>query len=195
VKHWPIRSRLALWTAVFLTIELLIFGIASGLVIYRDQLEAFAAIRNHPTSPTVVRKETGELIFDLTSAYAAALLVAVLAAALGVWWITRKALQPLLEVAAAAEQIDAKGLRLPESRMQDEVGRLVRVLNRSFDRLERSFEQATRFSGDASHELKTPLTIMRGEIESALKAEENDPRIQSLLDSLLAETQRLCDNR
>jgi signal transduction histidine kinase len=79
--------------------------------------------------------------------------------------------------------------------MQDEVGRLVRVLNRSFDRLERSFEQATRFSGDASHELKTPLTIMRGEIESALKAEENDPRIQSLLDSLLAETQRLCDNR
>ena len=66
MKHWPIRSRLALWTAVFLTIELLIFGIASGWVIYKDQLEAFAAIRNHPTSPTVVRKETGELVFDLT---------------------------------------------------------------------------------------------------------------------------------
>ena len=66
MKHWRIRSRLALWTAVFLTIELLIFGIASGWVIYRDQLEAFAAIGNHPTSPTVVRKETGELIFDLT---------------------------------------------------------------------------------------------------------------------------------
>jgi heavy metal sensor kinase len=195
VKHWPIRNRLALWTAVFLTIELLIFGIASGWVIYKDQLEAFAAIRNHPTSPTVVRKETGELIFDLTSAYAAALLVAVLVAALGVWWITRKALQPLLEVAAAAEQIDAKALsqRLPESGALDEVGRLVRVLNRSFDRLERSFEQATRFSSDASHELKTPLTIMRGEIESALKAEENNPWIQSLLDDLLGETQRLCD--
>src|SRR6202043_4025765 len=133
VKHWPIRNRLALWTAVFLTIELLIFGIASGWVIYKDQLEAFAAIRNHPTSPTVVRKETGELIFDLTSAYAAALLGAVL-------------------VAAAAEQIDPKALtqRLPESGAQDEVGRLVRVLNRSFDRLERSFEQATRFSSDAS---------------------------------------------
>jgi len=195
VKHWPIRSRLALWTAVFLTIELLIFGVASGWVIYRDQLEAFAAIRNHPTSPTVVSKETGELIFDLTSAYSAALLVAVLVAALGVWWITRKALQPLLEVAVAAEQIDAKALnqRLPESRTEDEVGRLVRVLNRSFDRLERSFKQATRFSSDASHELKTPLTIMRGEIELALKAEENSPRIQSLLDGLLAETQRLCD--
>jgi hypothetical protein len=84
VKHWPIRSRVALWTAVFLTIELLIFGIASGWVIFKDQLEAFAAVRNRPTSPTVVRKETGEPIFDLTSACAAALLVAVLAAATAV---------------------------------------------------------------------------------------------------------------
>ena len=195
MKHRPIRSRVALWTAIFLTIELFIFGIASGWVIYKDQLEAFVAIRNHPNSPTVVRKETRELIFDLTGAYAAALLVAVLVAAFGVWWITRKALQPLLEVAAAAEQIDAKALsqRLPEARTQDEVGRLVRILNRSFDRLERSFEQANRFSSDASHELKTPLTIMRGEIESALKEEVDSPRIRSFLDSLLAETQRLCD--
>jgi heavy metal sensor kinase len=195
MKHWSIRSRLALWTAVFLTIELLIFGLASGWVIYNDQIEAFAAIRIHPTSPTVIRKETGELIFDLTSAYTAALLVAVLVAALGVWWITRKALQPLLEVAVAAEQIDAKALsqRLPEPRTRDEVGRLVQVLNHSFDRLEQRFEQATRFSSDASHELKTPLTIMRGEIESALKEEEDNPRIQSVLDGLLAETQRLCD--
>jgi heavy metal sensor kinase len=195
VKDWPIRSRVALWTAFFLTVEMIIFGIASGWVIYHDQLEAFGAIRNHPTSPSVVRKETDELIFDLTSAYAAALAVAVLVGAWGVWWITRKALQPLQEVASAAEQIDTNALsrRLPEPRTQDEVGRLVRVLNHSFDRLERRFEQATRFSSDASHELKTPLTIMRGEIESALKEEVDNPRTQSLLDSLLAETQRLCD--
>jgi heavy metal sensor kinase len=195
VKDWPIRSRLALWTAFLLTVELIIFGIASGWVIYNDQLEAFSAIRDQPNSPIVIKKETDELIFDLTSAYAAALSVAVLVAALGVWWITRKALQPLQEVAIAAEQIDAKALsqRLPEPRTQDEVGRLVQVLNHSFDRLERRFEQATRFSSDASHELKTPLTIMRGEIESALKTEVDSPQIQSLLDSLLAETQRLCD--
>jgi signal transduction histidine kinase len=67
------------------------------------------------------------------------------------------------------------------------------VLNHSFDRLERSFEQATRFSSDASHELKTPLTIMRGEIEFALKSEIDNPQIQILLDGLLAENQRLCD--
>lgn len=195
MKQWPIRSRLALWTALFLTVELMIFGIASGLVIYNDQLEAFREIRNKPTSPIVIGKETGELVFDLTSAYVAALAVAVPVAALGVWWITRKALQPLQEVATAAEQIHAKALnqRLPEPRTQDEVGRLVRVLNHTFDRLERSFEQATRFSIDASHELKTPLTIIRGEIEYALKAEADSVQIESFLEGLLTETQRLCD--
>ena len=73
-------------------------------------------------------------------------------------------------------ETSAKALshRLPEPRTKDEVGRLVQVLNHSFDRLERSFEQSTRFSSDDSHELKTPLTIMRGEIESVLKAEEDN---------------------
>jgi heavy metal sensor kinase len=195
VRRWPIRNRLALWTALFLTVELIIFGIASGWVIYNDQLEAFREIRGQPNSRIVIKKETGELIFDLTGAYAAALVVAVPVAALGVWWITRKALQPLQEVASAAEQINAKALnqRLPEASAQDEVGRLVQVLNHAFDRLERSFDQATRFSSDASHELKTPLTIMRGEIEAALKTELRDPGVEILLDGLLAETQRLCD--
>jgi two-component system, OmpR family, heavy metal sensor histidine kinase CusS len=195
VKRWPIRNRLAIWTALFLTVELVIFGIASGWVIYNDQLEAFREISGQPTSRIVIKKETAELIFDLTGAYAAALVVAVPVAAFGVWWITRKALQPLQEVASAAEQIDAKALnqRLPEAPAQDEVGRLVQVLNHAFDRLERSFDQATRFSSDASHELKTPLTIMRGEIEAALRTELRDPGTEILLDGLLAETQRLCD--
>ena len=161
-------------------------------MIYREQRQTFLEINTQPTSPSVI---TTELVLQLARAYVAALPVAVLVAAFGVWWITRKALQPLKEVAAAAEQIDAKALnrRLPQPVVQDEIGRLVQVLNHAFDRLERSFEQATRFSSDASHELKTPLTIMRGEIESALKSEVENPRIESLLDGLLAETQRLCD--
>jgi heavy metal sensor kinase len=195
VKHLPLRNRLALWTAALLTVELVIFGVASGWVIYREQLEAFREIKGQPFSPIVIRKEAAELIIDLASAYATALPIAVLVAAFGVWWISRKALQPLHDVAAAAELIHAKALdqRLPQPPVHDEIGRLVRVLNETFDRLERSFAQAMRFSSDASHELKTPLTIMRGEIESALRAEVDNPRIESLLDSLLHQTQRLSD--
>jgi heavy metal sensor kinase len=195
VKSWPLRNRLAFWTACLLTIELIIFGLVSGWMIYQEQRQTFLEVNTEPTSPSVISKEATELVVLLARAYVAALPIAVLVAAFGVWWITRKALQPLQEVAAAAEQIDAKALhqRLPQPRVQDEIGRLVQVLNRTFDRLERSFEQATRFSSDASHELKTPLTIMRGEIESALKAAVDNPRIESLLDALLVETQRLCD--
>jgi two-component system, OmpR family, heavy metal sensor histidine kinase CusS len=81
--------------------------------------------------------------------------------------------------------------RLPLPPAQDEIGRLVQVLNGTFDRLERSFAQATRFSSDASHELNTPLTIMRCEIESALKTQVNNPEIEKLLGGLLDQTQHL----
>ena len=193
MKHWPLRSRLAVWTAFLLTVELIIFSVASGWVVYQEQLEAFREIKGHPYSPIVIRKEASELVVDLAGAYLTALPVAVLVAAFGVWWITRKALQPLQDVANAAEQIHAKALgqRLPQPSIHDEIGRLVHVLNDAFDRLERSFAQATRFSSDASHELKTPLTIMRGEIESALRAEVDNPRIESLLDGLLEQTEHL----
>jgi two-component system, OmpR family, heavy metal sensor histidine kinase CusS len=193
VKPWPLRSRLSFWTALLLSVELVIFGAASGWVIYREQFEAFRQIKNEPSSPVVIRKEAAQLIVDLAGAYVAALPVVVLVAALGVWWITRRALRPLEAVADAAEQIHAKSLdqRLPQAARQDEIGRVVRVLNATFDRLERSFAQATRFSSDASHELRTPLTIMRGEIESALRTEIGNPRIEDLLDDLLEQTQRL----
>lgn len=193
MRRWSIGSRLAVWTAFFLTVELIVFGIGSGWVIYNEQLEAFREIRGQPGSPIVIRKEAAELLFDLTSAYLTALPAAALFAAFGVWWITRKALKPLQDVADAAELIHAKALdqRLPQPPAQDEIGRLVQVLNATFNRLECSFAQATRFSSDASHELNTPLTIMRGEIESALKTQVNSPEIESLLSGLLDQTQRL----
>ena len=193
MKHWPIRTRLAVWTAIFLTFELVIFAVASGWVIYTNQLEAFREIEEKPSSPIVVTEETNELLSEFGAAYLTALPLAALFAAFGVWWITRKALRPLQDVADAAEQIHSKALhqRLPQPPGQDEVGRLVRVLNGTFNRLERSFAQATRFSSDASHELKTPLTIMRGEIESALRSQLKIPEIEKLLVDLLSQTQRL----
>ena len=82
MKHWPLRNRLALWSAFLLTVELIIFGVGSGWVIYQEQLEAFREIKGRPYSPIVIRKEASELIRDLARAYLTALPVAVLVAAL-----------------------------------------------------------------------------------------------------------------
>lgn len=193
MKRWPLRSRLALWTAVLLTFELAIFGIASGWLILQNQIDAFQEIDAQPLKPSSIQDETRELLVKLVLADLTALPLTVLVAAFGVWWTTGKALKPLQDIADAAERIHAKALRtrIPDPPVHDEIGRLVSVLNKAFDRLERSFAQATRFSSDASHELKTPLTIMRGEIETALSNDSIDPQNEKLLESLLQQTHRL----
>ncbi len=193
MKRWPLRSRLALWTAVLLTFELAIFGIASGWLILQNQTDALREIDAQPVKPSSIQDETRELSIKLVVADLTALPLTVLVATFGVWWTTGKALKPLQDIADAAERIHAKALRtrIPNPPVHDEIGRLVSVLNNAFDRLERSFAQATRFSSDASHELKTPLTIMRGEIESALSNDSIDPQNEKLLEGLLQQTHRL----
>lgn len=143
--------------------------------------------------------EAEESIEDLLGAYLIALPAVLLVVAVGSWWIARHALKPITGIAEAAAQITAERLdaRLPPSLTRDEIGRLTEVLNGMFDRLQRSFEQANRFTADAAHELRTPLTIMRGQIEEALRAGNLEPAQQRLLAELLEENsglQQISDN-
>jgi signal transduction histidine kinase len=140
-----------------------------------------------------------ESVEDLLGAYLIALPAVLLIVAAGSWWIARRALEPIAGMTEAAAQITAERLdaRLTPPRARDEIGRLTEVLNGMFDRLQRSFEQANRFTADAAHELRTPLTIMRGQIEEALRAGSLEPAQQRLLAGLLEENsglQKISDN-
>ena len=75
----------------------------------------------------------------------------------------RRALRPVAELTAVAEHISAErpDERLPVPEARDEIARLTVVLNRSFDRLQSAYAAASRFSADASHQLKTPVTVLR----------------------------------
>ncbi|HSY53058.1 MAG TPA: HAMP domain-containing sensor histidine kinase [Opitutaceae bacterium] len=140
-----------------------------------------------------------EIVRDLLGTYLLLLPVVLLVVAGGSWWMAGQALRPIDKITQAAASItaDRLGERLPAPATLDEIGQHVVVLNHMFDRLQRSFEQATRFTADAAHELRTPLTIMRGQLEEALHASHGDAEQERLLVGLLEETsglQKISDN-
>ncbi len=119
--------------------------------------------------------------------------LALFAVAAGGWWVAGRALNPLKTIALTAERVTAQGLdqRIPAAGEDPEIQRLIEVLNRMMDRLETSFHQATRFSADASHELKTPLAAMQAELDNAIQLTEQGSPEQRVFASLLEETQHL----
>ena len=124
--------------------------------------------------------------------------LAVLVAALGAigaggWFLAQRALRPVERLVQAAEGITAQALdhRIPERGDALEFARLNRVFNAMLERLDRSFQQATRFSADAAHELKTPLTILQGQLNQLLQEAPAGSPLQQDLGRLLEEVQRL----
>jgi signal transduction histidine kinase len=103
----------------------------------------------------------------------AGLIVSGVAAALSIFFghrLSRLALDPIRRIQRTAQRINADNLnaRIPTGNANDEITALAHLLNRMFDRLEVSFNRLWRFAGDASHELKTPLSVMRLQSEKLL---------------------------
>ncbi len=125
-------------------------------------------------------------------------LALLLASALG-YWISRKALAPVDQITQAAQQISAQNLsaRLAVPRSGDELQRLTETLNQMLQRIEEALDRITRFSGDASHELRTPITVMRTRVELALRHPRTPGENQDTLEQLhseLIQASNLLDN-
>ncbi len=126
----------------------------------------------------------------------AGLLVSGAAAALSMFFghrLSRLALDPIKRIQRTAEGINADNLsaRIPTDSANDEITALARLLNRMFDRLEISFNRLWRFAGDTSHELKTPLSVMRLQSEKLLLQGNLPPSQQEIIQQQLESINRL----
>ncbi len=124
---------------------------------------------------------------------AAVLPLGLLLAGGGGCLLARRALRPVDRMAQAAERISGEHLkeRLTETGSGDELDRLARTLNAMLGRLDDSFDQMRQFSADASHELQTPLTVLKGELEVALRSPRTPEEYQHVLKSGLEEIDRI----
>jgi signal transduction histidine kinase len=117
----------------------------------------------------------------------------LLLATVGGWVLARRALKPVNEMTQTARRISGEYLagRLQETGTGDELDWLAKTLNDMLGRLDDSFHQTRQFSADAAHELQTPLTILKGEIEVALRASRSPEEYRGVLNSSLEEIDRI----
>jgi heavy metal sensor kinase len=108
-------------------------------------------------------------------------------------FLTRKILKPVTEVTRVANNISQRnlGVRIPEQSLDYEMQLLVGSFNEMIGRLERSFTHINEFSSHVAHELKTPLAIIKGELELALSGEETREEDRRVMTVALQEIDRL----
>ena len=112
---------------------------------------------------------------------------------LGGYLILSKALSPVKSAVRTARAITTEDLshRIDTRGRKDEIGDLIQTFNDMIGRLEKSVEQIKHFSTEVSHELKTPLTIIRGEIEITLRKERKKEEYKKILKSVFDEALKL----
>ncbi|MCX2493855.1 ATP-binding protein [Pedobacter sp. PF22-3] len=120
-------------------------------------------------------------------------LLSVLLAGLIAYILSFYLLQPVQRIINAAKLINAHKLRdvIPVKKTNDELQELTETINMMLVRIDESLQQQQNFFASASHELKTPLAIMRAEIEVQLSKPELTPALSNLMKSQLAEINRL----
>lgn len=193
-----LRSRFALLCATLVAVELVLFAGLSAVLFYHEQLDAFS--EDHTRVPSKRdRREAFEGLMTLLSCDAILLPAAVGLTAAVAWGCGRRFLERLSALADAADGITIRNLdqRIPETGTADEVVRLTRAFNALLDRLEQSLFNIKRFTADASHEFRLPLTLMKCEVESLLIQPQPDAASSEAFERLLLEIHRLnriCDS-
>ncbi len=137
--------------------------------------------------------ELSDLLESLYLVFLILIPIAVAVSIFGGFALATRALRPVDEITRRARRITAENLdqTLPLREVDDEIGRLTSTVNDMIRRLHDSFAQVKQFSADASHELRTPITILRGELELALRSTKTPVEYRGVIESSLEEILRM----
>ncbi len=111
----------------------------------------------------------------------------------GGWWIATRAIRPIADISATATKIAAGDLsqRISAADTENELGRLASVLNSTFARLESAFTQQARFTADAAHELRTPVSVMLTQTQATLTRERDAAEYRETVEACQRAAQRM----
>ncbi len=133
--------------------------------------------------------DVDEALDRLRSVLVLAIPLTLIIAGAGGVFLARRALKPVDEIASTAIEIEETDLsrRIPV-RTKDELGRLSSVLNQMIERLQRAFKRQQEFTGDASHELRSPLSVIQAESTLALERERSASEYRKSLEVIAQES-------
>jgi signal transduction histidine kinase len=178
MKRWPLRWKLALYAAALAVVATLAGAATTWTIILSLDVEM---------------KHVNRIGWDILFGMLGAIPTVLIVIAIGGRWVAKQALAPVEAISQAAARISVQNLdqRLPVPTTADEIAELVTVLNATLDRLQRSFEQSVRFSAEASHHLKTPISVLRAGIEEILTDPDTSAKQQARADALLHQVHQL----
>jgi heavy metal sensor kinase len=187
MAHVPVTAR-ARENAAFETLTL--DGMAAPLRVYSLRLENNApyALQVGQSLADIQRTQAQILRLSLLMLMAAGILALVTG-----WFLANRALSPVSAIARTAQAIGEQDLsqRTDTPLPDDELGQLARTLNRMLDRIESAFQRQRQFTGDAAHELRTPLSIMQTGLDVALSQPRSVENYRSVLENMREEVLRL----
>jgi len=178
MKHWPLRWKLALYAATLAVVATIAGAGTTWAIILSTDVEM---------------RQLSRIERDILLGMLGAIPTVLIVIAIGGRWVAKKALAPVEAITQAASRISVHNLdqRLPVPPTADEIAELIQVLNATLDRLQRSFEQSVRFSAEASHHLKTPISVLRAGIEEILTDPDTPAKQQTRADALLHQVHQL----